>query len=61
MTDMDRKVDAALDAYMDKFGEPYPLGWANSPGQQELVDQINTAIKSGRPVKEPQYIPDAVY
>ena len=61
MTDMDRKVDAALDAYLEKFGQPYPLGWANAPTQEALLSEIDNAIKTGKPVPEPEYIPNAVY
>ena len=60
-TELDMKIDAALDAYLEHFGKPYPLGNGHSPTVEVFFAEIDKAIRTNKPVPEPEYEPDADY
>lgn len=49
--DIDRKADELCAAYYEKFGTPYPLGNMHSVTVDEMFAEIETALKTGKPVK----------
>lgn len=62
MTEKDKLVDEKLFAYKDRFRESFPLdGWVNTPTEDELIRQIDEALRTGKKVKPPKYKKGLVY
>ena len=58
---LDIRVDELLDEYNEAYGKPYPLGIFSRLSLEELADDIERCIKSGKPKEEPKYIEGMIY
>ena len=54
-------VRTALKAYEDCFGENYFFYMGFTKTDQEIVEEIQKCIKTGRKQKEPRYNEDKIY
>ena len=55
------KLEEALKAYEDCFGENYFFYMGFTKTDQEIIEEIQKCIKTGRKQKEPQYDIDKIY
>ncbi len=55
------KLEEALKAYEDCFGENYFFYMGFTKTDQEIIEEIQNCIKIGRRQKEPQYDIDKIY
>lgn len=60
-TEHDRMIDEALDSYFERFGKNYPLGAGHSASEDEMLAEIKEALRTGKPVPEPEYDEDNDY
>lgn len=55
------KLEEALKAYEDCFGESYFFYMEFTKTDQEIIEEIQNCIKIGRKQKEPRYDDDKIY
>lgn len=55
------KLEEALKAYEDCFGESYFFYMGFTKTDQEIIEEIQNCIKIGRKQKEPRYDDDKIY
>ncbi len=55
------KLEEALKAYEEYFGENYFFYMGYEKTDQEIIEEIQKCIKTGRKQKEPRYDEDKIY
>ena len=55
------KLEEALKAYEDCFGESYFFYMGFTKTDQEIIEEIQKCIKTGKKQKEPRYNEDKIY
>lgn len=55
------KLEKALDAYFEHFGENYPLCIAATMSEDETIDNIERCIEMDEKAEEPEYEDGADY
>ena len=55
------KLEEALKAYKECFGENYFFYMGFTKRDQEIIAEIQKCIKTGRKQKEPRYNEDKIY
>lgn len=53
-TDIEKKLDEALDRYFEKFNTPYPMFFTSQKTENEVIAEIEKAIKTGKKCKPPE-------
>ena len=60
-TEKDKLLDDALESYLEKFGVPYPLMITAQKSADEIIKEIEAAIKTGVAVAEEDMLDGADY
>lgn len=55
------ELEKALNAYMEKFDEPFPLIIVNDLDNEEIIEEIMKCIEKGVPAEPPEYDDNADY
>lgn len=58
---MNRKVDIKLKEYEEYFGEPYVFSYGFLKSEEDIINEIEESIKTGKKQVLPDYDDDYIY